>query len=139
MARALLAFRSCEDRTLDCDFVNNGKFYRPFPLTLAPDRQVGISGMGDEKILKRFNLQVVKKWRGEKTRMGDGYAFLLNAFYWRGDGKTMFSPILEVTTIQNGGALEERVYKPTHCLQTSPLFPQQVWALRMRRSQIWEE
>lgn len=43
--------------------------------------------------------------------MGDGYAYILNAFYWRGDGKTMFSPILEVTSIQDGGALAEKVYR----------------------------
>lgn len=43
--------------------------------------------------------------------MGDGYAYILNAFYWRGKGKTMFSPILEVTSIQDGGALAEKVYR----------------------------
>ena len=42
--------------------------------------------------------------------MCDGYVYVLNAFYWRGDGKTMFSPILEVTTIQDGGALVKKVY-----------------------------
>lgn len=64
---------------------------RPFSLTPVPSHLVGISGMGNIKIIKHFNLQIVKKSRGDKTRMGDGYAYILNVFYWRGDGKTMFS------------------------------------------------
>lgn len=43
--------------------------------------------------------------------MCDGYVYFLNAFYWRGDGKIMFSPILEVITIQDGGALVKKVYR----------------------------
>ncbi|MCZ6925344.1 MAG: hypothetical protein O7D30_08635 [Rickettsia endosymbiont of Ixodes persulcatus] len=42
--------------------------------------------------------------------MCDGYVYVLNAFYWCGDGKTMVSPILEVTTIQYGGAFAKKVY-----------------------------
>ena len=45
--------------------------------------------------------------------MCDGFAYILSVFYGCGDGKTMFSPILEVTTIQDDGALEERVYTRT--------------------------
>lgn len=37
--------------------------------------------------------------------MADGYVHIINAFYWRGDDKTMFSPTLEMTTIQDGGAI----------------------------------
>lgn len=43
--------------------------------------------------------------------MGDGYAYFLNVFYWRNDDITMFSPILEVTIFQDGGALVKKVYR----------------------------
>lgn len=42
--------------------------------------------------------------------MCDGYAGILNVFYC-GFGKTMFSPLLEVTTIQDGGVLVKKVYR----------------------------
>lgn len=42
--------------------------------------------------------------------MCDGYAYILNVFYWCGDSKTMFSPTLEVTTIQDGSTLVKKVY-----------------------------
>lgn len=51
--------------------------------------------------------------------MGDGYAYIPSVLYWRGDGKTIFSFMQEVTTIHDGGALVKIVnIRTTYCSTT---------------------
>lgn len=64
--------------------------------------------MGDEKGIEDFNLRIVKTMKSRKTRMGDGHAYILNVFYLRGDGKTMFSLVLEAAVVDMAAPLSTR-------------------------------